>query len=54
MGYAGYTEQANEDTGRIRVRIVRHFNPASGQFLLNTPPEENVWEHTDNWYLCEF
>ena len=54
MGYAGYTEQANEDTGRIRVRIVRHFSPASGQFLLNTPPEENVWEHTDNWYLCEF
>ncbi|MCF7221617.1 hypothetical protein [Marilutibacter chinensis] len=54
LGYAGYTEQANEQTGRIRIRIVRNFNPANGQFLLQRPLEESVWEHPDNWNLCDF
>ena len=54
MGYAGYTEQVNEETGRIRIRVVRQFNPANGRFLLSSPPEENIWEHLDNWYLCDF
>jgi len=54
MGYAGYTEQLNEETGRIRIRVVRQFNPATGRFLLSSPPEESIWEHPDNWYLCDF
>ena len=54
MGYAGYTEQVNEETGRIRIRVVRQFNPTNGRFLLSSPPEENIWEHLDNWYLCDF
>ena len=54
MGYAGYTEQVNEETGRIRIRVVHQFNPANGRFLLSSPPEENIWEHPDNWYLCDF
>lgn len=54
MGYAGYTEQVNEETGRIRIRVVRQFNPANGRFLLSSPPEENIWEHPNNWYLCDF
>ena len=36
MGYAGYTEQLNEETGRIRIRVVRQFNPATGRFLLSS------------------
>ena len=54
MGYAGYTEQVNEETGRIRIRVVRQFNPDNGRFLLSNQLEENIWEHPDNWYLCEF
>ena len=54
MGYAGYTEQVSEETGRISIRIVRHFNPANGRFLKNISPEENIWEHPDNWYMCDF
>lgn len=54
IGFAGYTEQVSPDTGRIRVRIVRHFDASNGRFLLATPPEENVWDDPDNWYRCEF
>lgn len=54
MGYAGYTEQVNEETGRIRIRVVRQFNPGNGRFLLSSSPEENIWDHPDDWYLCEF
>ena len=54
MGYAGYTEQVNEETGRIRIRVVRQFNPVNGRFLLKSLHEENIWEHPDNWYLCDF
>lgn len=53
-GYAGYTEQVSPDTGRIRVRIVRHFESSTGRFLMTRPPEENVWDDPDNWYLCDF
>lgn len=54
IGFAGYTEQVSPDTGRIRVRIVRHFDASNGRFLLATPPEENAWDDPDNWYRCEF
>jgi len=54
VGYAGYTEQVSPDTGKIRIRIVRHFNPATSQFLLNRPHEENIWDDPDNWYVCSF
>lgn len=53
-GYAGYTEQVSPDTGRTRVRIVRHFESSTGRFLMTRPPEENVWDDPDNWYLCDF
>lgn len=54
LGFAGYTEQVSPDTGRIRIRIVRHIDPLSGRFLLQVPPEEHVWDNPDNWYLCDF
>lgn len=54
MGYAGYTEQVSPDINRIRIRVVRHFAPDSGRFLLNVPREEHLWDHPDNWYLCNF
>lgn len=54
IGLAGYTEQVSPDNGRIRIRIVRHFDPSNGRFLLAVPAEENVWDEPDNWYLCDF
>lgn len=54
MGHAGYTEQVSPDTGNIRIRIVRQFNPANGRFLLNPQPEQNVWDDPSNWYICDF
>lgn len=52
MGHAGYTEQVSPDTGRIRIRVVRQFNPANNRFLLTSQPEQNVWEDPDDWYIC--
>ena len=54
MGHAGYTEQVSPDTGKIRIRVIRQFDPANGRFLLSSQPEQNVWEDPDNWYICKF
>src|SRR5690606_33850318 len=54
MGHAGYTEQVSPDTGKIRIRVVRQFNPENGRFLLNPQPEQNIWDDPDNWYVCDF
>lgn len=54
MGYAGYTEQVSPDTGKIRIRVVRNFYPRDGKFLINIPPEQNIWDEPANWYLCDF
>ena len=54
MGHAGYTEQLSHDTGKIRIRVVRQFDPANNTFLLNPQPEQNIWDDPDNWYICSF
>lgn len=53
-GHAGYTEQASPGTGKIRIRVVRQFNPVNGRFLLNPQPEQNIWDDPDSWYICSF
>lgn len=54
MGYAGYTEQVSPDNDKIRIRVVRQFDPRNNQFMLSNPPEQNIWESPDNWYICNF